>query len=532
VTISDAEFSAIVKAAADWHDYFPGQPFLIELKPCSNSSGHPLPRLPAVPEWAVELRKMFDALAELEVRSRQTSPLHRLCEIGSRYGMQRLEADVAPDFWVQLTPRARMQLKHYLERTLARVTRPCFALELAAFSFAYEAINSQGAPSSEVFQRRFVKDKPSDGLFPMFKKFPVLARLWSQLISQWCDETSEVLRRFEADRHAISHFLFRGGQRVGEIIDLRAGLSDPHNRGRAVMLLRFEAGSIIYKPRPGNGEQEWFTFLHWMNARSFRPKLKAAEVLLRDGYCWMEHIEFAPCRDRAAASRFYRRFGGMIAAAYLLRAVDCHRDNMIASGEYPVLVDAEVLSHSPKKKTESPLEILFRTGFVPDPETGSGLQFRSSVLGKTTAGHHIPRICAKALNAARYEREITEGFRRAWLCIIGATDRRAAFVRWLRRLRSFRYRWICRSTESYDAIRRASIAPAALRSGIERDILIARLCWRTGLPPAVMLEEIEALKRLDIPYFSRRTKKPGLPETQLAAAQIIETLRRTLSSSV
>jgi lantibiotic modifying enzyme len=423
-----------------------------------------------------------------------------------------------------------MQLKRYLERTLARVTRPCFALELAAFRFAYEAINSQGAPSPEVFKRRFVGDKPSDGLFPMFKKFPVLARLWSQLISQWCDQTAEVLLRFEADRHAISHFLFRG-QRIGPIIDLCGGLSDPHNRGRTVMLLRFEAGSIIYKPRPGNGEQEWFTFLHWMNARSFRPKLKPARVLLRDGHCWMEQIEFAPCRDHAAASRFYRRLGGMIAAAYLLRAVDCHRDNMIASSEYPVLVDAEVLSHAPKKKTESPLEILFRTGFVPNPERWSGLQFRSSVLGKTTAGHHIPRICAKALNAARYEREIAEGFSRAWRCIIGTRDRRAAFVRWLRRLRSFRHRWICRSTESYDAIRRASIAPAALRSGIERDTLIARLCWRTGLPPAVMLEEIEALKRLDIPYFSRRIKKPRLPEKQLAPRQVIEALRSTLSSS-
>ena len=473
---------------------------------------------------------MFDALAELEVRSRQTSPLHRLCEIGSRYGMQRLKADVSPDLCVQLTPRARTQLKRHLERTLARVTRPCFALELAAFRFAYEAINSQGAPSPKVFKRRFVGDKPSDGLFPMFKKFPVLARLWSQLISQWCDQIAEVLLRFDADRRALSHFLF-SGQRIGEIIDLRANLSDPHNGGRTVTLLEFETGSIIYKPRPGNGEQEWFTFLHWMNARSFRPKLKAAKVLLRDGYCWMERIEPARCKDRQAARRFYRRLGGMIAITYLLRAVDCHRDNLIALGEYPVLVDAETLSHAQETKTESSLEILFRTGFVPNSESRSGLQVRSSVLGKTTAGHHIPRIGAKALNAAQYEREIVEGFSRAWRCIIGTKDRRAGFVRWLRRLRAFRHRWIYRSTESYDAVRRASIAAAALRSGTERHSLIVRLCSRSGVPSRVILEEINALKRLDIPYFSRKTKNTGLCEKQFVPTQIIEALRRTLRSS-
>jgi lantibiotic modifying enzyme len=532
VKISDAEFTAIVKAAADWHDYFPGQPFPVERIPHSINSGHPLPNLSSLPEWAAELRTMFDAISNLELSTRRTSPIFRLCEIGSRYGMQRLEAEVAPEFWVQLTPRAKMQLKRQLERTLARTARPCLALELDAFRFAYEGIYSQQkALSPDVINRRLVGDKPIDRLFLMFKKFPVLARLWSQLISQWCDQTAEALLRFDADKRALSHVVFRG-QRISKIIDLRASLSDPHNHGRAVMLLRFEAGSIIYKPRPGNGEQEWFTFLHWMNARSFRPKLGPAKVLLRNGYCWMEHVESAPCKDRAAARRYYQRLGGMIAAAYLLRAVDCHRDNIIASGEYPVLVDAEALSHARETKTESPLEILFRTGFVPNAKSLSSLQFRSSVLGKTTAGQHSPRIGAKALNAAQYEREIIEGFSRAWRCIIGTKGRRAAFARRLRRLRAFKHRWIYRSTERYNAIRRASITPAAMRSGFERNSLIARLCSRSGVPSEVILAEIRALKHLDIPYFSRKVKKPPLCDKRSVPTQMIEALRRTLSSCV
>ena len=471
---------------------------------------------------------MFNALAESDVSSKHISPVHRLCEIGSRYGMRRLEASVALDFWVQLTARAKMQLKRQLERILARITRPCLALELDAFRFAYEAVYSQQkALSPDVINRRLVGKKAADRLFPMFKKFPVLARLWSQLISQWCDQTTEVLWRFDADRHALSHSFFCG-QRIGKIIDLRTDLSDPHNRGRAVMLLRFEAGSIIYKPRPGNGEQEWFTFLHWMNTRSFRPKLKPAKVLLRGGYCWMEQIEFAPCKDRAAASRFYQRLGGMIAAAHLLRAVDCHRDNVIASGEHPVLVDAEALSHARETKTESPLEILFRTGFVPNSETRSSLQFRSSVLGKNTTGQHIPRIGARALNAMRYEREIIEGFNKAWRCTIGTKNRRAGFVRWMHRLRPSRHRCFYRSTESYDAVRRASIAIAVLRSGIERETLIARSCWRMGLPPAVRLEEIEALKRLDIPYFCGKTIRWTVDVYTAAPPELVEALRRAV----
>ena len=71
----------------------------------------------------------------------------------------------------------------------------------------------------------------------------------------------------------------------------------------------------------------------------------------------------------------------MIAAAYLLKAVDCHRDNLIASGEDPVLVDADALWHvSPATKAQTPLDLLYRTGFFPNSNPRS-LQSRSSVLG-------------------------------------------------------------------------------------------------------------------------------------------------------
>ena len=239
---------------------------------------------------------MFDAFAGFEPTSRRASPLHRLGEIGTRFGAQRLEVQLPHESWVQLTPRLKTQLKRQLEQALARITRPCFVLELAAFRFAHQAIYPrEKTPSSKMTKQRFVGSAPTDRLFQMFKTFPVLARLWSQLICQWCDQIAELLLRFDADRHALSQAFFRR-RPVGKIVDLRGGLSDPHNGGRTVMLLQFETGSIIYKPRPGNGEQEWFTFLHWMNARSFRPKLKAAKVLLRDGYCWMDHVESAPVK--------------------------------------------------------------------------------------------------------------------------------------------------------------------------------------------------------------------------------------------
>ncbi|HEX7517204.1 MAG TPA: DUF4135 domain-containing protein [Chthoniobacterales bacterium] len=386
-----------------------------------------------------------------------------------------------------------------------------------------------GPTGPRLAERMFLGHKPSDRLFSLFKKFPVLARLWRQLISQWRERVMEVLSRFTRDRTALSHSFF-GGQPIGMIADFRCGLSDSHNHGRTVMRLQFGGGAVIYKPRPGDGEWEWGSLLEWMNAQSFKPRLRAGQVLRRKGYCWMEWIAVAPCKSGAAARRFYERIGGMIAAAYLLKAVDCHRDNLIASGEDPVLVDADALWHiSPATRAQTPLDLLYRTGFLQNSNPRS-LQSRSSVLGRTNAGKHVARIGTKPLSAVQYEREIVSGFRRAWRCLLGTTGRRNAFLRRLRRVRSRERRWIYWATEKYAAIREASIQPVALRSGFERDQLITSLCTRSAATSTLTEVETNCLKRLDIPYFILKANEEMAPRNGVPLEKAVEALRRALRS--
>jgi lantibiotic modifying enzyme len=473
---------------------------------------------------------MMTALAGFEFAQLTGSPLLKLCEAGARYGMQELEASISPDLLVSVSPKARLSLPRSLRRDLARVTRPCLELERTSFAYALQALGFPGQTNDPRFiDRRFLGAKPGDRVFPMFKRFPVLASLWFQLISQWRCHITEVLERFAADRPALSRAFF-SDRPIHTITDLRSGLSDSHNHGRTVAQLQCEAGSIIYKPRSGAGEWEWFSLLDWMNNHCFQPKLRAARVLRREGYCWMEHVAPASCKDEAAGRRFYQRMGGMIAGAYLLKAVDCHRENVIAAGEYPVLVDVDALWHvSPLTKTQSPADVLYRTGFFPNSNRRS-LQSRSSVLGRTTTGSHLARIAGKPLEAVRYTDEIVTGFTRAWRCILGTPQRRAAFLRRLRRIGSQERRWIYWATAKYAAIRRASIQPAALRSAIERDALISRLCLRSSVSSTVAQAEINALQRLDIPYFIRGTEESMPPDKSFLPPDLTEAIGQALES--
>lgn len=570
MTVSDIEFIRIVEAAADFDDYRCAKFFVprqrshrmrqgfsaaradaprAQLSPQSaithickslgvNPAGDPFGsrtdtllqvRNPAVlPVWARELREMFDGLREENLATKQTSPLYRLCECGSRYGLQRLKGQISSDVLNRVSQKAKESLNRDLRRTLARVTRPCFALRLEALRLASEALQAQETGPKDA-ERTRVGTMRSEQLCSMFKTFPVLAKLWSQLISQWCNQIADLLLRFTTDRRTLSN-AFLCGQRIGKIINLHSGLSDPHNGGGTTAFLQFERGSVIYKPRRGDGEWEWIRFLQWMNSQSFQPKLRGARVLRREGYCWMEHIQPKPCKDQDAARRFYTRVGGLLAAACLLRAVDCHRDNMIASGEYPVLVDAETLWHVAREtRPQTCLDALYETGFLASPDRRSSHQYLSSALGRTTPGAHTPQIGANPLNAARYEIEIVNGFRKAWRCLLGTKDRRTAFLHRLQRLRRRTRRWIYWPTRNYDAIRRACIQPVALRSGINRDFLIAGLCARSAVSQMIIRREINALKRLDVPYFVRKSSAiHRIPESRRAPAEIIEGLRHAL----
>jgi len=459
--------------------------------------------------------------------SRHGSPLSKLCAAGAGVGWRQLEETTPKSLLQQLSARARASLRRQLQRTLAQITGPCLKLEWESLILATESLGLGQVWASESAERMSLRERPSYRLDSLFRRFPVLPRLWSLAIGQWREHIVELVNRIRKDQEAISRIFFRD-RPIGKIKHIRPGLSDPHQGGRSVTLLEFEHGRIIYKPRSGRSEAVWFELLQWMNNHGFAPKLRAARVLQRRSYLWMEYVQAAPCKNQAAVRRFYQRLGGMIAAAYLLKAVDCHRENVIAAGEHPVLVDVDALWHvSSLTKTQSPADVLYRTGFFPNLKRRS-LQSRSSVLGWSRTGKHLARVKGRAVAAAYYTEEIVRGFSRGWKCLIGTPTRRLVFLKRLRQIRAGPRRWIYQATEKYAAIRKASVSPAALQSDAAREALLERLSSRSAVSRAVRDAEIKALQQLDLPYFLRKTRETMPADNPTAPSEITEAIRNAL----
>lgn len=475
-----------------------------------------------------DLREFLTSLVDYRFGPRRATPLVMLCRAGVEHAWRRFEDETSANLLRQLSPRAKTSLKRHLQKALERITRPTLQLEWRSFTLALGSLGFPNNESSAMTIQMFLRDQPAHRLGLLFKSFPVLASLWMLAIRQWHTHVSEILVRLRKDRPAI-RLLFPDPNLPEKIENLRLGLSDSHQEGRSVALIQFRRDRrVIYKPRPGTNEFAWFSFLDWMNRVGFRPQLRLLRVLVRKSYCWMEFAEAGACSSAAAARRYYERLGGLIAAAYLWKAVDCHRENLIAAGEHPILIDVDALWHvSSGTKTQSVSDLLYRTGFFPNARRRS-LESRSSVLGRTSRGAHLPRLGGRPIPPGSYANEIISGFCRAWHCVLGTRKGRTAFARQLESMLTRERRWIFCATARYGSILRASVRPGVLRSVAERDMLISRFCSRREVSQAVARSEKKALSGLNIPYFNRRGRQRMPPESNRPPAEAIRAIRQAL----
>src|SRR5664279_558549 len=137
VSFPENQFIAILEAAADFADYRSGQYFVRQdSRTASGGSTLRLRDPSRLPPWAIELRRMFSALAKFDFNSNRDSPLVRLCEVGGRFGWQELESTLPTEFLALLSQKAKRCFKQDLERILQRATRPCLELERKSYSLA------------------------------------------------------------------------------------------------------------------------------------------------------------------------------------------------------------------------------------------------------------------------------------------------------------------------------------------------------------------------------------------------------------
>jgi type 2 lantibiotic biosynthesis protein LanM len=380
-------------------------------------------------------------------------------------------------------------------------------------------------------------------------EYPVLARLLVETLDRWVNVSTEILERLSADWPRIVQTFWPGAE-PGRLQGLTGGVGDSHAGGRSVRVLQLDGDQrLVYKPRPMGIDNRFSELLGWLNERG-APGLRTAKTLDCGDYGWMEFVPAEPCRTEAELRRFYLRQGAFLALLYVLNANDFHRENLIAAGEHPILIDLESLC-SPDYGRSDPAtfdslaqfelnESVMRVMLLPFfHENRDGNVVDLSGLGggedqiaaheslvwqaagtdemrlvrqrlRTQGAGNRPIFLGKVVNPLDFRSEIEEGFTAMYRLLLTHRAELLASGSPLDRFRGEEVRIIFRPSQFYGFILRESFHPDLLRDALDRDRHFDRLWFGMDrshfgeLSRRLIRSESEDLWRGDIPCFRAR----------------------------
>ncbi len=200
------------------------------------------------------------------------------------------------------------------------------------------------------YYEAFVDAMIDGGVRNLCLEYPVLARQLVDVVTNWRDAVAETWQRLESDRDALAE---RFGVE-GSVTALDPLARETHARGRVPVRVTFESGSVVYKPRPVDAGVVLYEVLDLL-AGHLPWAFRRPGYLPREGYGWMEEVQYRDPEDVAGVERFYERGGALLCLAYLLRMNDCQFENLIVDGGQPTILDAETVFRPSLSASETPM---------------------------------------------------------------------------------------------------------------------------------------------------------------------------------
>ncbi len=413
------------------------------------------------------------------------------------------------------------------------------------------------SPPSRDLYRGFVRHLPSGGLLAFFREYAVLARLMAELAGHWAEHVHEFCHRLDEDRAALAK-LFNRGLDFGPVVEVRIGISDPHHRRRDVVIATFASGlKIVYKPKDLGIDEAFWNFIDWLNIQTLQGgalPLRTLKVLNRTTHGWVEFVEHQSCQHPCEVQRYYRRIGMLLCLAYVIGATDFHQENMIADGEQPVLLDLETMlqplprpwdgllaASADQRAVEIMHDSVLRTGLLPFWIIGNpGKSYDVSGIGaeetldtgylgaqwenintdrmqvvyrssRTEAQGNRPMLNGDLVSAEDYVAEIRNGFTEIYRALLARRDELLTEDGPLSWFRGLKMRCLLRMSKAYVQILNRRLHPEFLRNGADGSIELERLARdfvvvdpdpEYAAPWGIYRAEVDALERLDIPFFA------------------------------
>ena len=272
-------------------------------------------------------------------------------------------------------------------------------------------------------------------------------------------------------------------------------------------------------------------------------------IIDRDSHGWEQFIEFRGCETKEELHRYFYRFGVLIFSNYLLNTNDLHEENLVASGEYPIIIDLEtILDNRRKSNNDSAKEEI--NNILHDSVLYSGLlpHFRFSNIGKgidmsaikgkpneeypikipklkdlftsnmrfeyenplTSQNYNLIEYRGASVNAYHFLDDINNGFRDAYEYVL---NNKELFLKYSDEFENLQVRHLVQDTQRYSMLLHTSFHPDFMQNGRDRQLFLCTLFQNYRElqgSSQVVKYEIQDMLNMDIPYFYLNTSETEL----------------------
>lgn len=173
--------------------------------------------------------------------------------------------------------------------------------------------------------------------------YPELAKLVATMQKNWLQSIDRMLTRIQHHQTELATLLQVAPEALPSLTKAKFGISDPHNNGQTAAILSFGDKKVVYKPRSLDGEQGWNELLQKIVQEGLQQEVLLPKIIRGNGYGFMEFIAAIPCQESQEIQQCYQRYGSILAIAHAIGTCDLHHENVLVSGAFPVVVDAEPL---------------------------------------------------------------------------------------------------------------------------------------------------------------------------------------------
>ncbi len=445
-----------------------------------------------------------------------------------------------------LSKAAVFSMEESLVNRWVQIAAPSFALEMSINRMQGDLHGETERDRYFSFLQQRIWDQ--EKLRSLFSEYAELGRKVALLLDLWEVQTVEFLERLAGDLSLLAE-TFNAGVPLGKVVSLSQNAGDFHQGGRSVYHLTFECGKeIFYKPKNLSFSITFHALLQELNSLGLPLDLKGYRILPRGEYGWEEKVLHLPCTTFAQVERYFERAGMMLCLLYLLDATDIHFENLIASGEYPILIDLETFFHSalahPNKHVATDVfsHSVLRTALLPVFVEREGIR-GPDISGLTGEGGTFTALVWKNLNTDEMERceekieeerllhrvffdgkpqeahehveAIVRGFRKMYLFV---QERKEIFVGkggWVEKLAESPVRMVVRATRLYAYLLERLSSPHMILHQAEREKeleILSKLMLEPGLEHLAYLieEERRAILQGDVPFFTTYPKENHL----------------------